>query len=135
MMRGNLPWIQKRPHHTIQLIISTHHSEAWSESLSSQGTLMEELEDADKALCEPRTAFCSGEDTLLGEELLLSREDDRKVGMVACLREREKGLLPHHFSIPSADHSLSLHGSCPGMGEPKIRHLRNNIRILKTQVL
>ena len=75
----------------------THPSEVWSESLSSQGTATDELEDADRLLGPVPSALHSGEDTLLGEEELCSwEEDDRRVGMVVQLRERarEGGRLP-----------------------------------------
>lgn len=63
------------------LIDSTHPSAVWSESLSPQGILTDELEDADKTLCLPPGALRSGEDTLLGEE------EDRSVGMMVELRK------------------------------------------------
>lgn len=65
---------------------TTHPSEAWSEALSSHGTVTDEL-DAGKPLCPPATAPCSGEDTRLGEEALWGwEEEERRVGMVLRLR-------------------------------------------------
>lgn len=69
----------------------THPSDVWSESLSSQGTATDELEDADMLLGPVRPALRSGEDPLLGEEQLWDWEDDdRSVAMVVQLRERER---------------------------------------------
>lgn len=69
----------------------THPSDVWSESLSSQGTATDELEDADMLLGPVPTALRSGEDPLLGEEELWDWEDDdRRVAMVVHLRERER---------------------------------------------
>lgn len=52
-----------------QLLTNTTHPSEGSESLSSQGRLMEELE-VDNALGVLPIVLCSGEDTLLGEDEL-----------------------------------------------------------------
>lgn len=54
--------------------------------------MTDKLEDVDKPFCPPLIARCSGEDTLLGEEELWSKEEeDRRVGMVVQLqKEREE---------------------------------------------
>ena len=66
------------------------------------------------------TALRSGEDALLREEELWYRQDDdRRVGMVVQLREREKreeGVLTHHVSIPSCNDPPSLPGNGSNSG-------------------